>query len=285
MPLILNKNTVNVLSNFGRQGINIIIVVAIAVPLIYILISLLSYVFKKPFNKKIFLFSFVALGFIYGTGASAGVTEVGAFFGFCLSVALMLYSRSIFGLGKIFIVFFCISFCLMLVETKYERPYFWWNITSPDIRSQLQTTVNLPLLRGMYMPADNIKLLEEVSAEISAGSKPGESVLVFPNTPIFYLLTDRKSPGKAPIHWFDVLTDQMAIKEAEAIRENPPKVIVYLDLGPSVWQAHELLFRNGKPSGQRKIVEAFMDVIKSHNMHVSRTYSLDDNAQLTVWRN
>jgi hypothetical protein len=284
LPLILNKNTVNVLSNFGWQGINIIIVAAISVPLTYILISFLLTIFKKPFNKKIFLFSFVALGFIYGTGASAGVTEVGAFFGFCLSVALMLHFRSIFGLGKIFIIFFCISFCLMLVKAKFERPYFWWNVTSPDIRSNLVTVKNMPLLRGIYMSQENANLIEQVTSEIDKGSKPGDPILVFPNTPIFYLIADRKPPGKAPVQWFDVLTDQMAIKEAEAIRKNPPKVIVYLDLGASVWEAHESLFRNGKPSGQREIVEAFMEVIKSKKMHISKKYELPNNVTLTVWR-
>jgi hypothetical protein len=142
----------------------------------------------------------------------------------------------------------------------------------------------MPLLRGIYMSQENANLIEQVTSEIDKGSKPGDPILVFPNTPIFYLIADRKPPGKAPVQWFDVLTDQMAIKEAEAIRKNPPKVIVYLDLGASVWEAHESLFRNGKPSGQREIVEAFMEVIKSKKMNISKKYELPNNVTLTVWR-
>jgi hypothetical protein len=142
----------------------------------------------------------------------------------------------------------------------------------------------IEMLRGMYTSADNLKLIEEVSAEISSGAKPGEPVLLFPNIPVFYLFTDRKPPGKAIVHWFDFLPDELAVKEAEVIRNNPPRVIVYLELGPSVWEAHERLFRDGKPSGQRKVNETITEIIKSEKMCISRKYELTKDVFLTVWR-
>ena len=116
------------------------------------------------------------------------------------------------------------------------------------------------------------------------GAKPDEPVLVFPNIPIFYLTSDRRPPGRAAVHWFDFMSDEMAVKEAEVIKKNPPKVIVYLDLGPTVWEAHERLFRGGKKSGQRKVNQVIMEVIKSENMHASKRYNLSADATLTVWR-
>jgi hypothetical protein len=265
-------------------SINDVVVAGFSISIIAILASAALFILKKPFNKSIFLFSFVSLGFIYGTGTSAGISEAGAFVGFCLFIGLMLQKRSILGLGKIFAVLFCISFCFLLVEMKYENPYYWWNVTSSDIRGKLQTTDTISILHGMYSSANNIRLIEEVSAEIRAGSKSGDPVLVFPHMPIFYLLTDRRPPGKALVYWFDFLSDDLAIKEAELIKENPPKVIVYLDVGEEVWKAHERGFRNGKLSGQRKIVEAFMEIVKSKKMHVSKKYELPNNVTLTVWR-
>lgn len=284
LPFIFDKTLIARWSSFGLNGVNNIIVAAIAVPLIAILISVVLFIFKKPVNKSLFLFSFISLGFIYGTGTSAGVTQVGAFAGFCIFIGLMLYYRSLLGIGKIFIVLFCISFCFMLVEAKYEQPYFWWNVSSPDIRTKLYTTNKVPMLEGMYTSEDNIKLIEQVSAEIQKGSKSGDPILVFPNIPVFYLITDRKPPGKAIVHWFDFLPDDLAIKEAQVIKQNPPKVIVYLDLGPLVWEAHERLFRNGKPSGQRKVNEAIMDIIKSQKMRNTKTYKLAEGVFLRVWR-
>ncbi|MBU3979281.1 glycosyltransferase family 39 protein [Patescibacteria group bacterium] len=296
LPLLISKGAVNELSKLGQIVINNIIdiiVAAVSTPLISILTAGIFFILKKPFNKSIFIFSFVSLGFIYGTGTSAGITQVGAFAGFCLFIALMLHYKSVLGLGKIFIVLTCISFTFILVELKYEVPYFWWNMTSPDVRVKLQTTNEIKMLRGMYTSADNMRLIKEVTAEISSGSKPGESVLLFPNIPVFYLFADRKPPGKAVVHWFDFLPDGMAVKEAELIRKNPPKVIVYLDLGPSVWEAHERLFRNGKPSGQRRVNEAIMEVIKSEKMHISKRYVLTNDSKryastskvlLTIWR-
>ena len=283
LPFFINKTTVQHFSLFGETGINNIIVAAIAIPVLAIILSAFLFITKKPFDKGIFLFSFISLGFIYGTGASAGITEVGAFTGFCLFIALMLKYPSILGIGKIFIVLFCLSFCLMLIESKYEQPYFWWNMTSPDIRTQLYTTNKIPELKGIYTSKYNITLLEKVSEAISEGSKPGDSVVIFPNIPIFYLIADRRPPGKALVYWFDFLPDNLAIKEAQVIRKNPPKVIVYLDLGPEVWTAHEQLFRGGKPSGQRQIDKSIKYEIRAQKMHATQKFTLSQGVTLTVW--
>ena len=274
----------SLLSEFGASGIGNITIAAISISIVIIITAVVFSLLKKPINKSLVLLSFVSLGFIYGNGTSAGLGENGAFIGFCLFVALLMKYKSFFNLGKIFIIIFCIGLSLQYIEIKYERPYYWWNVTSPDIRSNLYTTNKLSILHGLYTSSDNIKLLEEVSEEIKTSSTADDSILTFPNIPIFYLLTNRFPPGKTTVHWFDFLPDQLALKEAEAIRKNPPKVVVYLDLGTSVWEAHESLFRDGNLSGQRKIVEAFTNVIKSRNMHISRKYELANNVTLTVWR-
>lgn len=283
-PLVIHSSRLHLLGYLGEMGINNIIVAAISLPLILVMTACFCFIFKKPFNKSILLFSFVALGFIYGTGTSAGISEAGAFAGFCLIVALLIQYKSIFGLGKIFIIFFCISFSFMLINIKYERPYLWWNTTSPDIRSRLYSTDKIAILQGIYTSASNIKILEEITSEIRSGSQPGEPILTFPNIPIFYLLAERNPPGKTIVHWFDFLPDTLALKEAEAIRKNPPKVIVYLDLGPSVWEAHERLFRGGRLSGQRKIDQVIQEIIRNKKMHGVKKYKLSKYAILTVWK-
>ena len=161
-PLFMNRNIIDELSLFGLRGVNNIIVAAISMPFLIIVVSLFFLIFRKLlFNKGVFLFSFVALGFIYGTGTSAGITQVGAFAGVCLFVAYMLHLRSILGLGKIFIVLFCMSFYFPagepLERSKYEKPYYWWNITSPDIRTQLYSADKIDVLKGMYTSAENVR--------------------------------------------------------------------------------------------------------------------------------
>ncbi len=285
LPLFGHINWIYMFSRFGQMGIGNISVIAVSLSLILAIIGVVFYVLKRPFNKALILLSFVSLGFIYGNGTSAGLSEAGVFIGFCIFVSLMLYCRSFLNLGKIFIILFCLSFTLNWVEIKYERPYYWWNATSADIRGNIRSTEKIQMLKGMYTSSENMKLIEEVTAEIISGSKPGDSILTFPNIPGFYLYGGRKLPGKAIVYWFDFLPDALAQKEAEEIRKNPPKVIVYLDLGSSVWEAHETLFRDGKPSGQRKIVEAFMYVVKSKKMHISKQYELANGVTLKVWRN
>ncbi|MFH1824992.1 MAG: glycosyltransferase family 39 protein [Candidatus Firestonebacteria bacterium] len=283
-PLFLKSDIIQELSHLGKKGINTIIVTAIVTPLSVLLISFIRMYFKKSIDTNLMFFSFIALGFIYGTGTSAGITEVGAFAGFCLFLGLALHLKSVFGLGKVFIVLFSLSFLIMFIEVKYSRPYYWWNATSPDIRTKLEKAENMSLLKGIYTSKENLKLIEEVTSELTQSAKINDPVLTFPNIPVFYLFSNRWPPGKALVHWFDFLTDDLAIKEAEVIRIHPPNVIVYLDLGSTVWEAHERLFRGGKPSGQREIDKAIKEIIISNKMSMVKQFELPNNVFLRIWK-
>lgn len=282
MPYFFDNVFVGILTMIGSK-LNYVKALSISVPIIWILAGIFLLITKKPFDKKVFLISLIAAGFIYGTGTSAGVSEAGLFIGFCIFLGLIFYQNSFSPWGKIIVIIFCISFSTMLAVEKYNSPYSWWNVTANSIREKLYTTNKIKILKGLYTSKENIKLIEEVTEEIKLNSNARDPVLTFPNIPIFNLLSERYPPGKALIYWFDFLPDSLALKEAEIIRKNPPKLIVYLDLGPSAWKGHELLFRGGKLSGQREFNATINDVIISRKMYISKKYNLANGAVLTLW--
>lgn len=268
---------------FAEIGIPNLTVSAVSFSLAIVIGFIIFTFFKKPINKSLVMLAFISLGYIFGTGTSAGLSEVAAFIGLCMFIGYMLKLNSFLNLGKVFIILFCLSLSFVYVEIKYERPYYWWGLSTLDIRINRQIIKAPSELNGLYTSENNLKLINDVSAAISTYSKASDSVVAFPNIPLFYLINNRWPPGKAVVYWFDFLPDNLAIKEAEAIKKNPPKVIVYLDLGPAVWQAHEALFRNGKSSGQRAINDSIKAVIKKQKMLLLKTYNLENNNSLSVY--
>ena len=89
----------------------------------------------------------------------------------------------------------------------------------------------------------------------------------------------------AKVHWFDFLSDNKAIRDAELIRNNPPKIIVNLELPEDVWQAHEILFRGGKKLGQREILNVINALtIQSGKYRLEARIPVPNDCILKVWR-
>lgn len=66
--------------------------------------------------------------------------------------------------------------------------------------------------------------------------------------------------GRAVVHWFDFLPDNLARAEADLLRKNPPALVVWMQLPELAWATHERLFRGGRPCGQREIARALADL-------------------------
>jgi hypothetical protein len=54
----------------------------------------------------------------------------------------------------------------------------------------------------------------------------------------------------------DVMPDALAERDARALLQDPPAVIVYLDRPKAVVDSDEAVYRGGKPSGERFILDA-----------------------------
>ena len=63
------------------------------------------------------------------------------------------------------------------------------------------------------MTPERNETYDRITAIIQRETLPCEPILIFPQTPIFYLLADRPMMGHAVVHWFDFLPDNLARKE------------------------------------------------------------------------
>ena len=120
--------------------------------------------------------------------------------------------------------------------------------------------------RGLWVTPERNETYDRITAIIQRETLPCEPILIFPQTPIFYLLADRPMMGHAVVHWFDFLPDNLARKEMHLLETQPPALIMYMEMPEEVYLAHEKLFRAGRPSAQREILA------KIHQMQSEGTY-------------
>ena len=168
-----------------------------------------------------------------------------------------------------------LAFVTFLFDMKYDNPYHWWSITSPDIRHTERQQI-AGILSGLSMPPEKSVAIQKITEAIVRHSDPNDAVYVFPHMPIFYLLADRPLFQNAVVSWFDVMSDRQAIRVAQALRDSPPTVIVVAELQDDVFATHERLFRGGRPLGQRKIMEVIDELLENGRVSpIKRVPQLD----------
>jgi hypothetical protein len=139
-------------------------------------------------------------------------------------------------------------------------------------------------LHGLYItPAEN-KVFDDITHIIETETSPGDHILIFPQTPIFYLMGNRELSGRAVVHWFDFLPDDLARREAGVIKANPPALIIMLEMPETVWHAHEMLFRAGRPSGQREIAKVVADLEASGQYADLATIGISPGYNYRIWK-
>jgi hypothetical protein len=260
-PLLISPRLTN-----STDGISLSLIrLGVAAPVFVVACILLSSTKPVSSHAALIVSAIVILGMIWGNGTSAGLSETGVFLGVALLIALLL------NLSGPFRIVSLLAFCVVGLQVtswamlKYSRPYSWWGVNQMDLRATKVST-SLPLLRGIYSDPQTMHVFEAVTASIRKNSATGSRILVFPHTPIFYTLSERKLMGKAVVDWFDFLPDNYALQEASILATDPPQVVVWLDMPEIVWTEHERLFRGGHLSEQRSIRRALQHLVLSGRM-------------------
>ena len=79
----------------------------------------------------------------------------------------------------------------------------------------------------------------------------------FPHINYFNVMAGLPSPTFGKVDYFDVAPDNLAIRDADLIRQQPPTFLVWMQLTDDEWNAHEATFRGGRESGQRELQRTF----------------------------
>lgn len=245
---------------------------------LYVIASIILLVvfFYKPTIKRatLWLIFLIGLGLVFGNGTSAGLSEISAFYGLSIYIAILLAVSAPLIVPGIVPLFISLQLTSFLVESKFSQPYAWWSVRSEDIRT-VECANSDGLLSGVCINSKKYDDILRITKKITLASGEKDELYVFPHTPIFNLLSHQKPFNNLVVSWFDFTSQAKAHDIANALMEKPPKLILISRLPPEVFEAHERLFNQSKYSEQRTIVRSIDDLLLQGRIKLIDTVLID----------
>lgn len=164
--------------------------------------------------------------------------------------------------GRIFrpiAVFLCLLWVAQSSWQKCSSPFDWAGWREPDIH-RATVALKYPELKGYRVSPETAAFVTRVTDEISAHSSADQSLFVYPNLPIFYLLSHRQPETMGYVHFVDVAPDYVDLADAATLRRHPPAVIVVLKPTEDELRMGEKYFRSGRRSAQRDLLDAIAEI-------------------------
>lgn len=227
---------------------------------------------------KIIFVSACAFAIAYATTMSAGLARgqvplaIGLLVGCILSVLMRINYRVLSYVAvSVVCVFsvFCFAFKLVTV-------YSWWLL---DVGNYWEQTYKLDggtVLDGLYVNEQYYKMYTETYDLVKNNVKEGETIFSFPQIPIFYLYTNTDRATFTAIQWPDVSTDENVLKDIDTIKENKPKVLIFVDVPEKALAAHEDAFRGGKTVAMRTMRDFLLEFVKD-GYEMAGRYEIAEN--------
>jgi hypothetical protein len=138
---------------------------------------------------------------------------------------------------------------LIAVETcaKLNLPYGFAGFNEAPVRAA-HFTSELPELKGFVLPESTVRFVDETVRIIQTNSSLQDRIFVYPELGVLYPLSGRRCATFSCSHNIDVVSDELAKREAATVLRNKPAVFVYSreSIAEAVLQMY--LFRNGNPS-------------------------------------
>src|SRR6185312_17467 len=174
--------------------------------------------------------------------------------------------------GRWFLYLVMAAMVFIQVREKLDLPFAFDNQNEPPIRFATESS-SQPMLHGMRLPAEEIRLIDDVSAAAQTARSHGlNSGFTYPEMSIIYSLAGLQFPTRAGSHNIDVVTDAFAREEAARLQASPPAVILYARPTEPQLAAQEAIWRSGHPSGQRDMINVLDQIVAGY--HLAGTYQL-----------
>lgn len=243
--------------------------------------------FKEELRDKdfrILLAAVIASGTAYGLSLSWPAFEGMIFPGLALVLAMAFDRPAPFPHQRATRqVLFTLCF-LAIAWSSYRKityPFAWNYWTEPPIWESNQQS-RAQSLEGFQLSPGTAEFVDRVVSLVQRYTRPDDKILVFPHMTQLYGLCDRLPATFAPMHWFDVCPDSLAESDAALIENKPPAAIVRMLLPARAFLFNEALFRNGRPSGQRRMAAAIEDLTKKYVL-ADRIESSNSAMPIEIW--
>lgn len=156
---------------------------------------------------------------------------------------------------KVIILIICIFIPSTCMAQKVMRAYSWWGWYDTEIDTSKFYTIDVPGLEG-FRTSLNVKYMYEEMYKVIKSNTNDESVIYgFPHVRIFNVVLNNSNMNHfVPVPFYDVCSDDYMREDVKKLKENPPEIIVWVDI-PGCMETHEEIFRDEKPLEQRKFQE------------------------------
>ncbi len=203
-----------------------------------------------------------------------------SFFQWGLIFSWLMSSHMPFGIAKNIVGYIFLFFCLFwCAAEKIASPCIWNSWQSQPVTSELVPST-LTALSGMTLPKPEVEAFEEIASIVNQYTDSEDKIFVYNNIQAFYSLLDRRPLTKNISHFWDVCPDKLAIEDAVYLKNNPPKVIIYMQYTESNIYFQEYLYRSGKEAGQRMIDKVILDFMKEGKFYAKKLYHNENALQL-----
>lgn len=154
------------------------------------------------------------------------------------------------------ITFALFSLCL---SQKLVCSYSWWGCAQASYWDKTYVS-NIECLKGFKFSHEEYEKYDKLYELIKNNTNQESIIYSFPYAKVYNIfLNNYNTVTFAPIEFYDVCPDDVAIMDAEALSEREPDIVIWLDM-PSCMEKHEKYYRGGNLLGQREIQKWFSDV-------------------------
>jgi 4-amino-4-deoxy-L-arabinose transferase-like glycosyltransferase len=184
------------------------------------------------------------------------------------------------GVGRLAIYAVVLMLCTNLMRMKLDSPFGFGSFAEGPV-ADATVASNQAKLKGIYLPEDEVQLVDGVAATVTANTTASDTIFTYPEMGIFYALTERRYPTETGSHNVDVVNDAMARSEAARLLANPPKVLIYLPETAEQLSAQEAMWRGGRRMGQREIIAAVETLADTYRL--AGVYGTKGNESVFVY--
>lgn len=166
----------------------------------------------------------------------------------------------IINIFKSIIVIWCMILCTVVIATKSVNAYPWWGCYNEPKENKIYTVDDVKALKGIRFTARDKEIYEIIPKLILENSNEDDIIFGYPYLKIFNILCNRYNSNFVPVIWFDVVGDKYVEMTIKEFQKKLPEIVVWMDI-PGAIEAHEAIYRDGKPLVQRKLVDFFSEML------------------------
>ena len=251
--------------DFGVLKKNLLYVGIYITIFIWIKILLKCFLGKEEIIKKIFIPFTIFLLYLGTSFLSATLEEIFAILFVPIVIVYCLEFVIKKNIGKCGITIACFMICFCCLSQKLYIPYDWHEWRTPSLLSKENNIQKSDIdgLEGYYLSESDKTSYKEIINSIINNSSEDEVLFQFSSIPLFNVLSQRRSVYAA-IPYFDVCPDNLAIRTAEELEEELPKLVLFDEMSEWRWVLHEEVFRSSNVSGQRAILDFYNDYVQKY---------------------